>query len=364
MATMILDCNQLNNNRSYSLTTPSLDTELSKRKNQSKNKTSIDDQDVHRSYLANENLCASRIKLYISIILVFASVNLTETNIQIIQKSNYDDEHKHFSDLNSSLNRRILNGTIQMNIASIRDETNHKFKVSPTRIRFSSAKSGTVNLPIDNTERSSGSQDKMLDHDAVLSFADKRSKTAKQMAPAYELWPDLKDNVNQLVAVREYPSYPPATNHQQQHHKETRLVSNSPNYSISTNVNLKYLRNLLPKPMSLLSSSTNGRVVRIRSAPAEQSSSTSENKRGQSGSEDYESEPDSDSQSGTEEGETESTPDVKINFKVYGDEQLVYKELPERRRLKESAIYPPGDLDRLYSDALLVYVKDFNQYIK
>lgn len=38
-----------------------------------------------------------------------------------------------------------------------------------------------------------------------------------------------------------------------------------------------------------------------------------------------------------------------------------------RKRARAAArppVYPPGDLDRLYSDALLVYVKDFNQYIQ
>lgn len=51
------------------------------------------------------------------------------------------------------------------------------------------------------------------------------------------------------------------------------------------------------------------------------------------------------------------------SHKILNDDN-VEEESVEKRRFFASPVYPPGDLDILYSDALLVYVKDFNHFIK
>lgn len=56
---------------------------------------------------------------------------------------------------------------------------------------------------------------------------------------------------------------------------------------------------------------------------------------------------------------------VEISFEL-ATNNLEAMEMPQSRRGfgKAAPVYPPGDANLLYSDALLVYVKDFNQFIK
>lgn len=59
--------------------------------------------------------------------------------------------------------------------------------------------------------------------------------------------------------------------------------------------------------------------------------------------------------------EPQTPPQQAVNFKS-ANNSLKLKRVDSK--LERPPIYPPGDADKLYADALLVYVKDFNQYIE
>lgn len=66
------------------------------------------------------------------------------------------------------------------------------------------------------------------------------------------------------------------------------------------------------------------------------------------------------------EAEVDDNPEEEeqssVNLNVVNDNNI--EERSDRlKKASYSPVYPPGDLDILYSDALLVYVKDFNHFI-
>lgn len=179
-----------------------------------------------------------------------------------------------------------------------------KFRPAPLRTRTSSLGRRPIG-PIESS-RTSSKHAREKPMNSTVNFNHLKSKRHKQMAPAYELWPE---------DIGERPKY---------------------------RVDRGSIRNLLPRPVRLVGSDSQARALTVRSTQPE-------------------SEDDGEEESEEEENNAESEPEMRdqINLEVFDGSQAK----TESRSWPESPIYPPGDLDRLYSDALLVYVKDFNQYI-
>lgn len=279
-------------------------------------------------------------------------------------------------------NFRILNeaeSIVKMTRATKPQEEFNKYKVSPTRIRFSSANYSINRNAKSNQENESRGQTRypgLVVNSAAVDFSNKRSKSNKQMAPAYELWPDTSDNANHVLRHgRKFQNNIgpiPYSRLADYHDNRGQILANA-----TANLNLNSLRGLLPKPLPLVESSANNRVIRVRSTQTqiedEPDSSRDEGELADENMEersdmnvDRDNSEDKDSLSSQfNDGRTytQSSNHKQINFKVF-DSQQASNNLLRRRRLKESQIYPPGDPERLYADALLVYVKDFNQYIR
>lgn len=243
-----------------------------------------------------------------------------------------------------------------------RREHRSRFKVSPTRIKFSAGNLLTDQRNFFGIGRSSSDNHDSL-YNPVINFSHLKSKHTKQMAPAYELWPNLQDNQN-LVGKKK------AVGQEQVHCKEAlESKHNAPN--LSTHSKSGALRNLLPKPVPLLFSSAPSRIVKVRSISG--SASDIKQKKRESGDEvgGSDGETGDDSPSELDESDPDSNadtdhpkmgPGAKTNFEVSDNFQPL--ESYERRQVKGTMVYPPGDSERLYSDALLVYVKDFNEFIE
>lgn len=309
----------------------------------------------------------------IVIALIFQNlINITETNTQSTANSNSNlllRKSKFITHLQPTNDNDGIR-MVEISGAQRKEETKYKFKVSPTRIRFANARSKTQTQ--DTSKR-----DKMLS-DQLIGFSHLRSKQTRQMArPAYELWLDMNTGSNLVNPGNskildkkvnlDYPSSVEAI-------EPTSILSNS-----SHRLNLNNMRNLLPKPVMLMSSNSDNRIVKIRSIHDSQIDEADDPKGRSESNEDEESS----DETGNKEANLEQDsalvdePDINndlsksfsksanhhhINFKTSDSDAAI--ERAESRRLRASIVYPPGDLDRLYSDALLVYVKDFNQYIK
>lgn len=222
------------------------------------------------------------------------------------------------------------------------------------------------------------------------------------MAPAYEFWPNLESGAKLVICNKEVVAKHTSPQHVGDHQRN------------SSSRNLLVSRNLLPKPVLLYAGEDSrplrhgGSVSRsITSANLVGASSSAvrmKTKLGQSDNDARENELEledeakdvdgGDQETGTDQAnspdttneedpanesdamrptatneeaapKTNSSDGLRINFKVFDSKQALASAAENRRsRLHVSPIYPPGDLDRLYSDALLVYIKDFNQYIK
>ena len=334
------------------------------------------------------SLCKSMILL----ISLQNAIDLTETNTQ----SNSILALRLPVDIRASRMKRAEIIIGRSNRADKGDEVlTTRLKVSPTRIRFSNVKSILNNrIYVQDTGRSSREPDEKAD--TTVSFSNLKSRTAGQMAPAYELWPDLQGNKNQVtLGENKIPK------------KHERNFMSSPNdengRNLSGQFKLNSMRNLLPKPVAgnFLFGSSQRRHVRIRSVSsprlAESDNGVTKAQAGKvepevgdgEGEEEVEEVadqtgaegPNSDGSltsnevdsSSARDSEADSSADEdkpqqggsnvpNINFKLPDKEQNV--AVAESKESSKSPVYPPGDLDRLYSDALLIYVKDFNQYIR
>lgn len=262
-----------------------------------------------------------------------------------------------------------------------------KFKISPTRIKFSNARESIAAIDIPTSlDRLSRDPNRIL-HPLVGS-SNFKSNEREQMAPAYELWPDLNGDEN-LVKLNQQRAF--GLNHQNDV-ENSNLNSYEPAERMSIAPNTRpfnSIRDVIPKPVKMAPSEVAYRSIKIRSLSDGLSHNDKQNK-SRYNKEDDDYEPTTDEEvsnngedqslmpneaNDNETNEQDNEPDVDIgrrsdndvnrshiNFKTFGDEHAIEKA--ESRKLTHSPIYPPGDLDILYSDALLVYVKDFNQYIK
>lgn len=238
---------------------------------------------------------------------------------------------------------------------------------SPTKIRFNN---NLKSMKFDEIIRNSREHADNMILNPIVSFSHLRPKLAKQMAPAYELWPNLKENNNILssdskkIKSQVEPCNIPKISE--------RFAQNS-----SPPV-LGRMRNLLPKPVTILSSGTSTRSIKIRSVTNnghnrtdvnnanveeeeetvdDDNSNNNNNNNDQTGTNENQMANDTEDSRGVEPDEQQ----LPNKFKVFDGKQASVRS--ESKRFIESPVYPPGDLDRLYSDALLVYVKDFNQFI-
>lgn len=316
-------------------------------------------------------------------------VNLTETNTENQLQSNpmyYSERFKIPSDSNWTNNFEYEPARINSRT------TKFKYKVSPTRIKFTSSsnKIKTNNKISKENSRLSRDYDN-LQLNSIVSFTHLKPKHSKQMAPAYELWPNLIGNLNQIVKDNKPISSLNADCSSNQ--QKTYEKSNS-NLDFNSNTNksfekLSYLRSLLPKPVTMLPSGTNKRSFKVRSTVERAIQKVILNKNLNDDEEDNtdqsndnnnieESDENSSLMSDPESTITklsqtnrftdddkfiDSNKQILVNFKLIDNKQAMIRA-ESRKKLSQSPVYPPGDLERLYSDALLVYVKDFNQYIK
>lgn len=318
------------------------------------------------------------------------TIHQTETNTEHIFNKKVDHS---LSEADQPIELRSSNSVekfIEMNRATRLEENKYKFKVSPTRIKFSNAGDYGIDRKIKvsilgNEHRLTRNHGLILTNSTTVGFSDKRYKSSKQMAPAYELWPDTSENRRYVLNSEQnsrnndYADHDTNSLRIHKFHQYDLLQTYKPKSRV--NLNLKSLRGLLPKPLPVVTGSTSYRVLRERSTPGEfedepSSGSTREevdlnsdeniDERSDKANLDQDnSEFESDYISKSNDDDkifTQNPNHRQINFQIL-DSQQALKSV-QRRRLKESQIYPPGDPSRLYADALLVYVKDFNRYIK
>lgn len=314
-----------------------------------------------------------------------STIHQTETNTRNIFKNkvdlNWRENNQRLIELRTS---RGVEKFQEINSMQTKPEgSKFKFKVSPTRIKFSSANDRIERkmISIPGNERLSRDHESSVNR-TIVSFSDKRYKSPKQMAPAYEFWPDTNENRRYVISLEESSrnNYDSVSNSKLSNLDWNRLDQTYPNI----NLDLNSLRGLLPKPLaSKASSISSNRVLRERSTPGGESEDESPdipNKPEEvvdSGDENVdeksdknldrdnssESDPDYSNKSNDDDRIFVQNPNHRhLNFQVFGSQETLKRV--QRRKLKESQIYPPGDPNILYADALLVYVKDFNRYIK
>lgn len=258
-----------------------------------------------------------------------------------------------------------------------------KLKLSPTKIKYLCTKrepirkishTGALNLAVHLPQESS------------VNFTYQRSKPDKQMAPAHAVWFDTNSVKRAPVRDISGQSTGPAQSLLKYNNTSSLLVQDESNRDrriVQHHFNLNSVRNLLPKPINFITSQSRADTIRIRSIQVdsgelENDSEPHESLKSKTTDTSYSSPQDGldssydSSRSGTaedmpeeqfsnaqEDSESELSDQNQINFDVLENSPAQ----AELRSWSESPIYPPGDLDRLYSDALLIYVKDFNQYI-
>lgn len=281
------------------------------------------------------------------------------------------------------------------------------YKVTATRIKFTnnapvipSTSSQHSNLVDHNSANSGGYSAQM--HKLVVdrlpavsgSIAGNskiESSHVKQMArPAYDLWIEPQDSTNSVMINGLTPTKPNQNAlHTIQKDLEQHILRELPA------VNLDVARNLLPRPMARLSSiasrSENEHTARAARratvrAMHQPMSAVAHDTHPQTRVEqrtaqiptkpeaiDEESAPDTAGQqedppnSDHNEDQQDDDNDPRSGYSQdtnNGEDAAAESTMRKRRHHQKAPIYPPGDLDRLYSDALLVYVKDFNQFIE
>lgn len=310
-----------------------------------------------------------------------STIHQTETNTRKIFNIKIDSNRRE--SIQQPIELRTSHGVEKFletnSVHANLDGSKFKYKVSPTRIKFSSVNDRIVSIP--GSERLSRDYESSVDR-TIVGFSDKRYKSSKQMAPAYEFWPDTSENRRYVINLEE--------NSQDSYNSVADLKPfnfhwNRPNQTYTNiNLNLNSLRGLLPKPLATKASSISlSRVLRERSTPGGESEDelpdvtnkpeevvdpedeNVDERSDKNLDRDNSSESDSDYSNKSNDDDRifiQNLNHRQINFQIF-DSQEALKRV-RRRRLKESQIYPPGDPNRLYADALLVYVKDFNRYIK
>ena len=204
------------------------------------------------------------------------------------------------------------------------------------------------------------------------------------MAPAYEYFLINDPQINQVIIDRQHASLEEGPNVSLGRMSQDHELSSGRLNMLHTN----RTRNLIPRPVKEWAASeiTSRRVAHFhdgtqRGKLEEGLDFRPKRKRERSAS-DYVGE-EMDSYPGSHNGETTDESNVASNdLQVDSDSEdnpgadermsvslkMVNDETADERsdssiEANYSPVYPPGDIDILYSDALLVYVKDFNHFI-
>lgn len=290
--------------------------------------------------------------------------------IFIETNSPYVHQNDNLDKTSTSLKNQNADHLTEMyryNIQPIVNPSMRKLKLSTTRVKLRSIHAPTLRFLVDQPF---GDQA----NDASRQFDGfRRQNGKKQMAPAYTIWPSFE--VNHLARVEENSIYKsPST--RVPRGRGQRKVRESSALPIRRVGQGRHSRNVLTD-----------QSLDTRSTMADAAKQDATN---QATSDDYESTDGSDSKidstpdeaikpgtndSSDESPEEDDTTDIDRIDTSNDDEtkrsqiksfSLSGKAEPlqaETNRMFDSPVYPPGDAERLYSDALLVYVKDFNNNI-
>lgn len=208
-------------------------------------------------------------------------------------------------------------------------------------------------------------------------------KRQVRIAPAYEIWPDEHQRVSNSILL-----HSPNDNYNRiipTHDQQARSLASS-----DLSLTARRLRSLLfTKPT--LEHWNNGQVARGKIGNAWQKETVGkepENENEESNNDNQQSTMDNAGETSSSAIESDlylkaspsllkatqnksikksSSRRLETHLDNEKDRSVVVGKKPtvslKRTSKMLTPIYPPGDLDRLYSDALLVYVKDFNQFI-
>ena len=326
----------------------------------------------------------SRYCIPLAVIMLQSTINLTESNTEQMSALH------HQSDLTHESSSHQLGPLKDANADSSSMSRHHQvLKVSPTRIRLFNYRNSYSQF-VSGSERLSRNPDKQ----SAKLVANQSSKqvlfNGLRQPPAYGLWPQELDPMNQVLINRGATIVPLEHEIKQ---ADSILIRQGGQTNLST-------RNNLPRPMRAdFPSETVYKAVLVRSVGSgrnlsENWSTRHLTKRSRKRTK-FKRDGSVQSEDDENSRETKDRPDVEgdietsgadlieadeknerqddddevttkqaapsINFETLDDTNVESKLIPTRSL---SPVYPPGDLDLLYSDALLVYVKDFNQFIR
>lgn len=291
----------------------------------------------------------------VAIILIQNVVDLTETNTQIAPR-NIPFERFLGVTRRAARDQQEIKRTIT-----------HQgpFKLSPTRIRLSNDESYSL------FRKFKGSSEP-----ATRKMINEQIVRRRNLTPAYE-FTHLVSGTDNQVKVSEFERQISLT-------LDAGAANTNRGEESSTATKLdRGARNNLPKPqMSSLSGKSKHRGILSRAVRGN-ANKAGKSKRDNQDSNDEDQAQESDEEDGIGEmiGKGDHSDDYEIetptqddsepsgrrsasfNLETVDDDNAIARA-DTLRGTSASPIYPPGDLDILYSDALLVYVKDFNQFIR
>lgn len=273
---------------------------------------------------------------------------------------------------------------------------NHQLRISPTKIKFST-RSDISGNKIAHVERSARGPDRI--EGSPIDFSNVKSNRRPQMAPAYELWLNSNFSRQNPVLMKRNQMTPRIIGVDRSFSSKLRIkdrITDGMQKSLDPMINSEAdRRGALPGKMTYrrdLSAASEGisrsvgtkidtnsnnqvdnsedldEVASKDESESDQqddptaTSDMNENQAANDSADEDEFEQENKSAGGGINQGAAFADRVNLNTAVRLDPSGMVRA--ESRKLTESPVYPPGDLERLYSDALLVYVKDFNQYIK
>jgi hypothetical protein len=345
---------------------------------------------------------ASLIYRFLVTCVILQDIDLTETNTrsEIFLKSFPSTSELYRAEVRRT--RRHL----AENESGRNDVVGQKLKISPTRIRFTSSKQ----LPIDLERfmRHPQQQQQHTSGDVNIKRRQQPRPNKDQAAPkqqaAYEYhWPINQQTNQVLVNYRRVGRQEKSSNLLRPNHGDGESLVTIHANKIEPDRRAGRARNAIPRPMKASPASVvsqrvpwDGRSVKKDFESRRKKYSTSgHNRNGRRGAADHakgaskmtvdvrtkrqdelEDRDADDSNSDMNKYEIqvgdaqsdENPPSngeqqTSVNLEVL-DDNNVEEQVDPVEKVKYSPVYPPGDLDILYSDALLVYVKDFNRSFK
>lgn len=304
--------------------------------------------------------CAPQRCLLISIIIIQDIVHLTEVRtLQQDIDSNYQLGHRRLAD------ELKIKNNIKISPTRIRLQSNDQIygRLSNRRLEYETDRStnskATTKAP-SNQHGHLGSKRKLL-----------------YSSPAYELWPNVAGNQVVIAAERRF---------EKQANQKWMHINDKANreHIDDDEPNQASRRNLLPRPMDQMDPSHVHRrsynlkslLKELKASPIYRNnhrsrrtlnqisvgSQVDSDDGGTPSAEPGVDERDKNDDIVQDDEDSRVTEENQINYKVLDDDQVLEKA-ETARKMTLSPVYPPGDPELLYSDALLVYVKDFNQYI-